>query len=35
MPLEPELEPKNLDSWSQSRSFEILVSASQPCFRPL
>jgi len=25
--LEPELEPKTLDAWSQSRSFEISVPA--------
>jgi len=35
MVLEPELEPKTLDAWSQSRSFEISVPPPQPCFRPL
>jgi len=33
MTLEAELERKTLDAWSQSRSFEISVPASQPCFR--
>jgi len=31
--LEAELEPKTLDVWSQSRSFEISVPTPQPCFR--
>jgi len=33
--LEPELEPKTVDAWSQRRSFEISVPAPHPCFRLL
>jgi len=33
--LDPELEPRAVDAWSQSRSVEISVPAPQPRFRVL